>query len=131
MILSGDWGSSHNSLGMLKWLLSRFVALDPAQLYKLNFFLRKTGHAVSYGILCFLWFRAFVGQAGYRRGRSVLLSLGLCLLLALMDEGHQALTQLRGASILDVLLDLLGAGLAALITLAVWTPRAKVVSISQ
>ena len=91
--------------------------LSPAQFNLIHFYVRKTlGHFGNYAFLYFLWFRAFRGQMGYRPGRTFLWSLGLCLSLALLDEGHQALFASRGSSLLDVALDLAGASTAALIT---------------
>ncbi len=101
------------------------MALKPAQIDMLNFYLRKTGHATAYGLMYFLWFRAFRGHLGTGPGRAFLYALGLCLLVSMTDEGHQSFTKSRGGSCYDVLLDLSGASLAALITFAVWTPRPK------
>ena len=129
--MSGDVGSAQNSFGLLKWLLSWFVALQPRQIDVVNFYLRKTGHAVAYGLMYFLWFRAFRGHLGADSGRSFLYALGLCLLVSMTDEGHQSLTKFRGGSGYDVLLDLSGASLASLITFAVWTPRPMAVVAHQ
>lgn len=128
--MSGDVASAKNTVGLLKWLLSWFVALKPAQINMVNFYLRKTGHAVAYGLMYFLWFRAFRGHLGAGPGRSFLCALGLCLLVSMTDEGHQSLTRLRGGSGYDVVLDLSGASLAALITFAVWTPRPKAAALA-
>ncbi len=121
--LSGDLGSGKNTLGILKWLLSGFVALEPAQLKMINFYVRKTGHVLAYGFMYFLWFRAFRRHASYGPWRACLWSLGFCLLFASLDEGRQWFYASRGASIGDVILDMSGASLAALITAAVWRPR--------
>jgi VanZ family protein len=123
-------GSGKHTLGIFKWLLSGFVALEPAQLDSINFYLRKTGHVLAYGLMCFLWFRAFRGHADYGPWRACLWSLGFCLLFSSMDEGRQWFYPSRGASISDVILDMSGASLAALITGAVWTPNSKTVAIS-
>lgn len=128
--MSGDVGSYQNTFGLLKWLLSRFVALKPRQLDMVTFYFRKTGHAVAYGLMYFLWFRAFRGHLGTTKGRAFLYALGLCLLVSMTDEGHQTFTKFRGGSGYDVLLDLSGASLAALITFAAWTPRPKTVALS-
>jgi VanZ family protein len=79
----------------------------------------------------FLWFRAFRGYADYGPWRACLWALGFCLLYSSMDEGRQWFSATRGASILDVILDMSGAGLAALITAAVWTPGSKSAAISR
>jgi VanZ family protein len=124
LTLSGDLGSSRNTLGLLNWLLSWFPPLSPAQLDLVHFYFRKTlGHFGNYAFVYFLWFRAFRGQMGYQPGRAFLWSLGLCLSLALLDEGHQALFPSRGSNLRDVALDLAGALTAALITSIFRTPR--------
>jgi len=128
--MSGDAASAPNTFGLLRWLLSWFVALKPAQIDMVNFYLRKTGHAVAYGLMYFLWFRALRGNLGTGPGRAFLYALGLCLLVSVTDEGHQSFTKARGGSGYDVLLDLSGASLAALITFAVWTPRPKGAALS-
>jgi VanZ family protein len=129
LCLSGDLGSGKNTLGILKWLLSGFVALEPAQLKMINFYVRKTGHVLAYGLMYFLWFRAFRGHGEYGPGRAFIWSLGFCLMFALMDEGCQWFHRSRTASIRDVLIDLFGSSLAALITAAVWRPRSPALSI--
>lgn len=115
--LSGDLGSSQHTYVLLKWLLSWSPPVSPAQFDLIHFYFRKTlGHFGNYAFVYFLWFRAFRGQKGYQPGRAFLWSLGLCLSLALLDEGHQALFPSRGSSLRDVALDLAGASTAALIT---------------
>ena len=63
-----------------------------------------------------MWFRACRGQLGWTSGRAFSLALGVCLAMALMDEGHQALFASRTSSLRDVALDLSGAAVAALVT---------------
>jgi VanZ family protein len=121
--MSGEVAAGQNTLALLKWVLSWFVALKASQIAEINAILRKIGHALAYGIMYFLWFRAFRGQLGVGSGRAWLYAVGLCLLVSMTDEGHQSFTQSRGGSGYDVLLDLSGSNLAALITFAVWTPR--------
>jgi VanZ family protein len=121
--MSGDMGSGANTRHVLQWLLSGFVALPPAQLNMINFFMRKTGHLLAYGFMYFLWFRAMRQHADNEPGRAFVWALGFCLFFAGMDEGHQWFFLSRRASIGDIILDMTGAGLAALITFAVWRPR--------
>jgi VanZ family protein len=123
--VSGDVASAQNTFGLLKWVTSWFATLKPAEIGKFNFYLRKTGHATAYGMMYFLWFRAFRGHLGTGPWRAFLYALGLCLLVSMTDEGHQSFTRFRGGSIHDVLLDLSGALIVALITLALWRPRTK------
>jgi len=128
--LSGDWGSGENTLGLLEWLFSWFVAPEPAQLTIINFYVRKTGHVLAYGLMYFLWFRAFRAQAHYGPWRAGLWALGLCLCFSSLDEGRQWFYASRGASIRDVFLDMSGAGLTALIAGAVWTPGTQTAALS-
>jgi len=121
--MSGNVGSATNTRNLLHWLLSWFVTLEPAQIDLINFYLRRTGHVLAYGMLYFLWFRAFRGHADYGPGRACLWSWGFCLLYSAMDEGRQWFFPSRTATIWDVLLDMSGASLAALITPAAWRPR--------
>jgi VanZ family protein len=113
LALSGDLGSSNNTGKLLQWLLP---TLSPAHFELIHFYLRKgVGHIGDYGFLYFLWFRAFRAHLGYRGGRAFLWSLGLCLAMALLDEGHQSLLASRTGCLGDVGLDLAGSCGAALI----------------
>ena len=107
VVVSGDLGSSENTWGILEWLLSWFPPLSPAQFKLMHFYVRKTiGHFGNYAFLYFLWFRAFRGNLGYARGGPSSWSLALCLVMALLDEGHQAMFATRSSSLKDVALDL-------------------------
>jgi VanZ family protein len=125
LAMSGDVASSPNTFGLLKWLTSWFVQLKPFQIGEINAILRKIGHATAYGMMYFLWFRALRGQQNLSAGRAFIYALGLCLVIAAADEGHQSFTRFRGGSGYDVLLDLAGACLVALMTLAFWRPRPR------
>jgi VanZ family protein len=117
LLMSGDLGSAKNTGSLLEWLLSWFPPLSPAQLTSLHFLVRKAiGHFGNYSCLYFLWFRASRGHLGWTSGRAFSLGLGICLLMALMDEGHQLMFASRTGSLRDVALDLSGAATAALVT---------------
>ena len=125
LIMSGDWGSARNTLGLLGWLLSWISPLDPAHFQVINFYCRKAGHVLAYGVLYFLWFRAFQGNPGYSMKKSALWSLGLSLLMTLVDEGHQWFIGSRTGSLWDVGLDFSASLLAALLTAIFWQPRCR------
>ena len=77
LLMSGDLGSAKNTGSILKWLLSWFPPLSPAQFNLLHFYVRKTiGHFGNYAFLYFLWFRAFRGQLGWTSGRAFFLAIG-------------------------------------------------------
>jgi VanZ family protein len=107
------------------------MSLEPAQVNLVNGYCRKTGHVLAYGLMYFLWFRAFRGHAVYGPWRACLWSLAVCLGCASLDEGHQWFFPSRSASLHDVILDLSGASLAAMITFGVWTPGANPAAISE
>jgi len=126
LTLSGDLGSSRNTGYLLTWLLSWFPPVSPAQFNLIHFYFRKTvGHFGNYAFIYFLWFRAFQGQRGYRPGWAFLCSLGLCLGLALLDEGHQTMFTSRTGSLWDVALDLSGSSSAALIISIFWPAKVR------
>jgi VanZ family protein len=129
LAMSGNMGSGANTGYVLQWLLSWVVALKPAQLNLINFYGRKTGHLLAYGLMYFLWFRALRQHADYRPWPAFLRALGFCLIFASMDEGHQWFYPSRGSGMGDVILDMSGAGLAGLIIGAVWRPRSLDLSI--
>jgi VanZ family protein len=129
LALSGDLGSGNNTGKLLHWLLPN---LSPAHFELIHFYLRKgLGHVGDYGFLYFLWFRAFRGGLGYRGGRAFLWSLGLCLAVALLDEGHQTLLASRTGSLRDVGLDLAGSSGAALILTIFRTPGSEAESVTE
>lgn len=75
----------------------------------------KALHAVEYGILGVLWYRAFLYAAGPRAARSALLLAILASIgYGLSDEIHQAFVPTREADVWDVLADSLGACLATI-----------------
>jgi VanZ family protein len=131
LVMSGNAGSGRNTYFLLQWLLSWFVVPTPDQLNMINHYMRKGGHVLSYGLLYFLWFRAFREHAAYGPWRACLWSLGLCLCISSMDEGRQWFYPSRGSSLWDVLLDMSAASLAALITAVAWRPRPQAVSLPR
>jgi VanZ family protein len=125
LLFSGDLGASRHTLALLRWLLSWIPSLSPAQILALHYYFRKSGHVLAYGILFFLWFRALQGHLSYRVRNAALWSLGLSLLVALVDEGHQAMLSSRSGSLQDVALDVSAALLAAGLTAIYWRPQPK------
>ena len=103
------WGRPKIPWASLKWLLSWLPPLSPAQFDLLHFYIRKTvGHFGNYAFLYFLMVPGLPGQPGPPPGAGLSLSLALCLILALLDEGHQAMFASRSGSLRDVALDMVG-----------------------
>jgi VanZ family protein len=124
LALSGDLGSSRHTLSLVRCLLS-WISLDSHQMDVIHWYFRKGGHIACYATLYFLWFRAFAGNLHYSLRKSILWSLWLCLMLALVDEGHQALLNSRRGSLTDVALDLGAAVMSAVATSIFWTVRLR------
>lgn len=114
LLLSGNLGSSENTKRLLAWVLSWFPYEEMLWPEQGQGLLRKIGHVTVYVSLSWLWFRAFQSHFGGRLRTVVLFSLGLCLLIALMDEGRQSLVASRTGSLWDVALDFGAALLTAL-----------------
>jgi VanZ family protein len=118
LVSSGDWGATRNTEGLLQWLLSWLPFHIPAPVEVIHYFLRIMAHMLAYGVQYFLWFRALQVHLGGGLKKSLLWALGLCFILALMDEGHQSLVASRQGRVQDVALDLVGIILAAILLAA-------------
>ena len=114
LVLSGDLGSSRHTRELMEWLLSWFPFLGLGPMEESQGYLRKAGHITAYATLYFLWFRVWLWRISPRRGAAILWSLALCLVTALLDEGHQALVPSRTGCLSDVALDFGAAAVAAL-----------------
>ena len=75
--------------------------------------LRKLAHMAEYALLCFLWWRAVRTVAP--PGRAVALAFALAVAYACSDEIHQSYVDGRHGTPVDVGIDTLGAGAAALL----------------
>ncbi|WP_432821244.1 VanZ family protein [Trichloromonas sp.] len=94
-------------------ILKILTALDPK--------LQNLLHIPLFALLQVLWLRAIV-KGGLASWKNVLLCLGITLGYGLFDEIHQMFVPGRYASLLDVLLNLLGAVLG---TLGFWWATRK------
>jgi VanZ family protein len=71
--------------------------------------IRKLGHLVEYFVLSILMLRALRQEITNKLApRHLVLGLALTALYAISDELHQALVPNRNASIIDVLIDVVG-----------------------
>lgn len=69
-------------------------------------------HIPAYAVLSFLWFKSFKVKEGLRLGMRVSIFIFIALVLfAISDEVHQSFVPGRTASVIDVVLDVLGIGL--------------------
>lgn len=131
---------------VLHWLMPR---LDLAQLTELHHMIRKIGHFTGYGLLGYLFFRAWRGtyhvHAGtaavlsraysrsgaamifseYWRASWALLALFGTSLVATCDEVHQMTLANRTGSWWDVLLDSIGGLIFQIAVLLFWKWRLR------
>lgn len=89
--------------------------------------LRKSGHFVGYGVLGLLFFRALNSSLARCAGRLAAWSVLLTAVVASLDEYHQSYLPSRTASVVDVLLDTLGAAclLTILLIYLPWRQRLR------
>jgi VanZ family protein len=74
--------------------------------------LRKIVHACEYALLCVLWWRALARTRA--RDRAVVLAFVIAVAYSATDEFHQTFVHGRHGTPVDVAIDAVGAGAAAL-----------------
>lgn len=87
VVLSGKLGSLANTSAIFTWIMSWIVILDLDTLSRYHFYCRQALHAICYGVLTILWFRALT--ASYPESLWTNRILALALLVSLTDEGRQ------------------------------------------
>jgi VanZ family protein len=106
-------GNTSRIIGpLVLWL---FPNTTPESLAVVHLVTRKLAHLTEYAILGFLAARAFRTSPHLAiRRRWFLISLGLIVAYALLDEYHQSFVPTRTASVFDSFIDMTG-GLIALV----------------
>jgi VanZ family protein len=74
---------------------------------------RKLAHAAEYALLCFLWWRALRTRLSPQMAAAA--AFAITLAYAATDEYHQTFVSGRSGSVVDVGIDALGAGVAAVV----------------
>jgi VanZ family protein len=109
---SGGWLSGAQTGGLLSALLAMFGSLPIEVLGAIHFLLRKLAHLTEYGILAWLLYRARAQtQTIWNPSWARFALLGV-LMVATIDELHQHFVPARVGSIVDVMIDMVGAALA-------------------
>ncbi len=107
--MSGHLGAPANTFVVFHWVISWFTtSLDHDTLMQYQFYCRKALHAICYGFLTILWFRALTATYPRRFGANIMAALALALVVAALDEGRQYFVPGRTASFWDIGLDLSG-----------------------
>jgi VanZ family protein len=109
-LFSTDLFSGENTAGIMSPLVQLFFpGLSAEDLALGHFLIRKFGHFTAYFILAMLLMRALTAEPHRPpASRSMMLAILLVTLYAISDEFHQSLVPSRGASVIDVLIDMAG-----------------------
>ena len=102
------WSGEQTASVVVPWLRALLAGAGPDVIATAHWLVRKLAHMAEYGVLAVLWVWA-LGGGQSRAAR--MWALGLSLATAALDELHQATTDLRGGSPVDVLIDGVGAAL--------------------
>jgi VanZ family protein len=125
--LSTDrWSAGETGAMFLPWLARLLPWAVPAEIELIHWLVRKSAHALQYGVLAALWSLALGDPVHPVAWRRWVVPLGLSIVTASLDELAQGTTSARGASPVDVLLDAAGAGVALIWRtggLPAFTPR--------
>jgi VanZ family protein len=113
-VLSTSYFSAENTAKIIDPILRfLFPAASPATIALGHGLVRKCAHFANY---CVLFWLLATGPMTDRR----LIALGLCVLYAFLDEGHQMFVPDRTPSLYDVALDSTGALFASFLYAAVF-----------
>ena len=120
------WGGDQTQsilTALLDWSVPALLnGLSPEQLHTLNFIVRKGAHLTEYAILTTLCFT--MGTFGFQKPWKSVLPFAVLgsAIFAVTDEIHQSFVPNRGASPVDVLIDITGA-LIAVGLISIWKTR--------
>jgi len=128
-IESTPWFSFQNTGHMLYALLASFFGtVDVSRVSLANAVLRETGHVTGYGVLSWLFFRAW--RATFRSSRAAAWALAwsaaafvMTAAVASLDEWHQTFLPSRTGAFRDVLLDSSAALAVQILLFALWKRR--------
>ncbi len=109
--------TGHFLLPVLRWLLP---GASPGTLTLLHVGVRKGMHAIEFGILALLWYRALGWNGPSWQTKAALAAFALALGLAVADEAHQMVVPRRTGTLNDVGWDGLGAGLGLIGRRIMW-----------
>ena len=116
------FSAEHTGGILMKVLHALFGNISAHQFHEIHFFIRKSAHFCSYGLLgalAFFSWRATLPSLPRWTFRWSLLAVLLTVTAAGLDEFHQSFVPSRGSSLRDVFLDFTGAVFFQLV-IAIW-----------
>jgi VanZ family protein len=121
LAMSSDVGSAELTGSILRPLVAAVLpGASPMQVDAIHFGLRKAGHLAAYGLLALLWLRPLLRAGLPSRGWAAAAAAALAVAWAAVDEAHQATLASRTGTASDVLVDGVGAVVAAGVAGAGW-----------
>jgi VanZ family protein len=115
LLMAGDLGSTVYTRGLMAQLQQYFPFLQSVPTSQLNHIVRGTGHILAYALLMAFWQRAFRWQLPMHPIQAIFWSLVMTLIVAVLYEVRQSLHSSRSGNLSDVLLDMSGALIAAMV----------------
>ncbi len=113
------WAPPLLLMGLIFWFSS--MPSDVEERAWWDVLLRKGVHFGEYAVLCALWFRALRGR--WSLDRTLAAAVAICVLYAVSDEFHQSFVDGRIGTPRDVLIDTVGALVAAALLRLYSQPR--------
>jgi VanZ family protein len=110
LAISSDLFSAEHTGSLLDVLFGRW--LSPSQLMIVNIVARKTLHLIGYGILGALGFRAARGEERGFALRWAIAGVAIAVFVACVDEWNQSHIPSRTGTVVDVVVDTVGAMIA-------------------
>lgn len=86
------------------------------QIYWQDFVVKKTAHMIEYGVFTVLLYRALT-NSGMARKKASIYAMAIAAFYAVTDETHQSFTPGRTPKARDVVIDIIGSGIA---TYTIW-----------
>jgi VanZ family protein len=121
LAMSSPTMSSEQTGGILRPVLAWLLPwLRPVHADLIHYLVRKSAHVVEYGVLALLWRRAFLLDASLAPSRGGWAALGISLVVAIIDERHQAFIPSRTGTSSDIVLDTVSAAAAIVCTHVGW-----------
>ncbi len=117
--LFSEVGTGRFILPVLRWLLPH---ASHHTLFVIHFLIRKCAHVTEYFILSLLVLEAIRGGRGGWNRTWGIWAISIAAIYASTDEIHQLFVPSRGASVVDVMIDISGATLAQFF-MSWWTSR--------
>ena len=113
---------------LLGWIMPN---ISPEAIQAVQFFVRKAAHVTEYAILAALLLRALSSGERRLRTRDVCIAVLIAGIYAAIDEFHQSFVASRTGAVADVMIDISGAAVGAVVCWAMinWRLNSKAAAV--